>query len=74
MIDWTTAVYSSNVASIGYDKEKSELIVTWKSGRVSVYLGVPEDEAVEISKAPSVGNAVTTEIKPKYPHRYLVGK
>jgi hypothetical protein len=56
---------------IGYDDESEELIVTWNNGRKSAYAGVPEELALELSKAPSVGNMINDEIKPNYAHRYI---
>ena len=34
-------VYSSHVDAVGYDVGKEELHVQWRTGRVSVYHGVP---------------------------------
>lgn len=62
---------SSNVYDVGYDEEKQELYVTWrKSQKKSIYSGVPEELADQVSKAPSVTNMLNSEIKPNYPHRY----
>ena len=48
------------------------LIVTWAKGRkVSEYAGVPEDVAIRLSKAPSVGQMINQEIKGQFPHRYV---
>jgi hypothetical protein len=70
-MSWSKAVYSSNVSEVGYDEETQELLVTWKSGRVSAYAGVPEEVAVELSNAPSVGTMMNSTIKPMYAHRYV---
>ena len=72
MATWTKDVFSSNVASVGYDDETNELIVTWQKGknRVSIYSGVDEETAQALAKAPSVGQMLNMEIKPNYPHRY----
>ena len=70
-MSWSKAVYSSHVTEIGYDEESQELLVTWKSGRVSAYSGVPEDVALELSNAPSVGQMMNSTIKPMYGHRYV---
>ena len=70
-MSWSKAVYSSNVSEVGYDEETQELLVTWKSGRVSAYAGVPEEVAVELSNAPSVGIMMNSTIKPMYSHRYV---
>ena len=68
---WSVPVLSSNVAEVGYDAEVSELVITWKNGRVSAYSGVSEEKALQVSKAASVGQMINQEIKPIYPHRYL---
>lgn len=67
---WSRGVYSSNVSEVGYDPETQELFITWKSGKRSVYADVPEQLADQVSKAPSVGQAVNSEIKPNFSHRY----
>jgi hypothetical protein len=68
---WSKSVASSNVTEIGYDEDTHELLVTWKSGRVSAYAGVPEAIAEELSRAPSVGGMLNSDIKPHYSHRYV---
>jgi hypothetical protein len=70
MPDWTKPVFSSNVNEIGYREEGSEMTVAWSKGRVSVYSGVPEELALQVASAPSVGSILNTEIKPYYSHRY----
>ncbi len=71
MTMWSRPVFSTMVQEIGYDDESQEMIVTWKNGRKSAYSGVPEDVAVELSNAPSVGSMINNEIKNQYPHRYV---
>lgn len=71
MSNWTVQVYSTNVAQVGYDEATKSLIIHWVKGRISAYEGVPEELALELSKAPSVGSMLSTEIKGKFPHRYL---
>lgn len=68
---WSQNVFSSNVSSVGYDGETGELIVRWKSGKKSAYAGVPENVAVQLANAPSVGTMLNQEIKNVYPHRYV---
>ena len=68
---WETPVYSSNVSTVGYDTDSGELIVRWNSGKTSAYAGVPEELALELSKAPSVGQMLNSQIKPIYAHRYV---
>ncbi len=70
MTTWDKPVYSDMVESVGYNDETSELIVAWKKGKVSIYSGVPEELAVQLANAPSVGQMMNSEIKPNYPHRY----
>jgi len=68
---WENSVYSSHVQSIGWDEALGGMIVTWKSGKRSLYIGVTEELADEVSRAPSVGSMIGSEIKPNYEHRYL---
>jgi KTSC domain len=64
-------VYSSAVDRIGYDEGTEELHVRWKrSGRLSIYEGVPAKLADEVMNAPSVGKAVMSSIQPFCGHRY----
>lgn len=68
---WEVSVFSEMASAIGYDVETEDMIVTWRNGKRSAYHGVPEELAVEISKAPSVGTRLNQDIKPIYPHRYV---
>ena len=62
-------VYSSTVERIGY--EDGVLRVEWaKSGKVSLYHGVPEKLANEVMNAPSIGSALRSLIQPGYRHAY----
>lgn len=70
-MSWTQNVFSTMVSEIGYDTDSNELLVTWKNGKRSAYAGVPEEKAVEIANAPSVGQAINQEIKNQYSHRYI---
>lgn len=71
-MSWEKPVYSEMVSAVGYEEEGSTLIITWKkSGRKSAYSGVPEEVAVDLSNAPSVGQMLNSEIKSNYPHRYV---
>ena len=67
---WSKNVYSSNVQEVAYDEEKKELMITWTRGKRSIYSGVPEELAVDLANAPSVGSMLNAEIKNFYPHRY----
>ena len=68
---WEVPVYSEMAQAVGYDAETHDLIITWKNGKRSAYNGVPEDVALDLSKAPSVGSMINSTIKPNYPHRYI---
>jgi len=70
MAEWSKAVYSSNVQEVGYNDETKELLIVWTRGKRSVYSGVPEELAVQLVNAPSVGSMLNAEIKPYYAHRY----
>jgi len=69
-VSWSQNVFSSNVSEVGYDSDTSELLVTWQSGKQSAYKGVPEDVALRLANAPSVGQMINDEIKPYYSHSY----
>lgn len=71
MTTWTRNVFSTMVNEVGWDDETSDLIITWNNGRKSAYSGVPEDVALALSNAPSVGTMLNAEVKPYYKHRYL---
>ena len=63
-------VFSSHVGRVGYDDETGEMLVEWKSGKVSGYAGVSADMVDDIAKSYSVGDRLNNEIKPAFPHRY----
>jgi hypothetical protein len=70
-MSWSQSVFSSMASEIAYDSDTNELLVTWaKSGRVSAYQGVPEDVALRLANAPSVGHMINAEIKPYFSHSY----
>lgn len=70
-MSWNQSVFSSNVESIGFDSNTEELLVTWKSGKVSAYASVPEEVALQCANAPSVGSFLNAQIKNQYSHRYV---
>ena len=70
-MSWSKSVFSSNVQEVGYDDESGSLLITWNTGKRSAYAGVPEDLAVQVSKAASVGSFLNSDIKPFYSHRYV---
>lgn len=70
-MSWSQSVFSSVVSEVGFDSDTGELLITWsKSGKVSAYQGVPEDVALRVANAPSVGTMLNSEIKPYYGHSY----
>lgn len=69
---WWRNVLSEMVSEVGYDDERQMLLVKWRrGGRVSGYADVPESLADELSRAPSVGSMLNSEVKPYYRHRYV---
>lgn len=70
-MSWSRSVFSSMVQEVGYDEQTKDLIVTWRNGKKSAYAGVPEEVAIDLSNAPSVGQMINMEIKNRYPHRYV---
>ena len=72
MMSWSVSVYSSMVSEVGWDSDSNEILVTWaRSGKRSAYAGADESVALELSKAPSVGQMIHQEIRPYYAHRYV---
>jgi hypothetical protein len=69
-MSWSRSVFSTMVQEIAYDDSTQEMAVTWNNGRTSIYSDVPEDVALGVANAPSVGQAMNSEIKPNYDHRY----
>lgn len=61
-------VFSSTVNEIGYDEEAKELVVAFKNGTYA-YSGVDPATADSVIRAPSVGSAIHSEIKGKFPTR-----
>jgi KTSC domain len=70
-MSWTKNVFSTMVQEIGYDSDKEEMTVVWNNGRQSAYSGVPEDVALDVAHAASVGAAMNSMIKGQYGHRYI---
>lgn len=61
------SVVSSNIESIGYDKENEVMQVEFKYGAIYNYFDVPEKTFKDLINAESVGNAFS---KIKYRYRY----
>ena len=70
-MSWNKAVFSSMVTNVGYDDETKEMTVTFTNGKTAAYKGVPEEKALELSTAPSVGSMLNAEIKGQYSFRYV---
>lgn len=70
-MSWEQNVFSSNVQTVAYDSEAGEMVVTFNSGRVYAYEGVPEEVANDLSKTASVGQMLNSEIKGVYNFRRI---
>ena len=66
----TRDVYSSHVNTVAYNDETQEMMVTWDSGKTSIYSGVPPQHFDGATHSWSVGKYLHEHIKPTYPHRY----
>ena len=64
-------VTSSNLKSIGYDKDKSILEIEFNTGRVYQYDGVPEDIYQDLMDAGSHGGYFHGHIKDKFHTRKI---
>lgn len=64
-------IESSNINSIGYDKERSTLEIEFASGSLFQYYDVPESIYREISNSPSTGLYFHKNIKNKYKYSHL---
>lgn len=62
-------VSSSNIASIGY--ESGTLYVSFNSGGLYTYLGVPESVYLALMSASSHGSYLARHIKGIYPYRRI---
>lgn len=70
-MSWNKSVFSTMCTNVGYDPETKEMTVTFTNGKTVAYSGVPEDVALQLSTAPSVGTMLHEQIKGQYPFRYL---
>ena len=66
----THHVHSTNIQSVSHDPDTQEMSVLWKSGRTSIYDGVPNDIADQVRRSSSVTQAVREMVIPFYHHRY----
>jgi KTSC domain-containing protein len=62
---------SSQILSIGYDKEKQILEVEFSSGGIYDYSGVPESVYEEFIHAESLGSFIATRIRGAYEFKRL---
>ena len=56
-------VVSSNIATIGFDKEKKRLCVQFQNGKCYEYTGVPLETYVDLMTAESQGKSFNALIK-----------
>jgi len=61
-----TVVESSSVRSIGYDPATFELEIEFNSGRAYRYQQVPPAAYRLLLRAPSIGEFVNKQIKPRF--------
>lgn len=66
---WTRPVFSERAQEVSYDDETQEMTVVWRNGKSTVYFGVPENMALDLSKAPSVGSMINSDFTGKFRHR-----
>ncbi len=64
-VEWNL-VESSNITAIGYDEEKRELRVQFKSGAEYIYSDVPQDVVQAFLAAESKGKYLNEHIKGVY--------
>lgn len=70
-MSWNKSVFSTMVTNVGYDDEAKEMTVTFTSGKTCAYSGVPEDLALQLSTAPSVGTMFNEQVKGHFSFRYV---
>lgn len=64
-------VSSSNIESIGYDKQNEQVYVRFLNGSLYVYKGVPLHEFVNLRDAPSLGSYLHRNYKNVYPYERI---
>lgn len=70
-MSWNKQVFSSMVSNVGYDTDANEMTITFVNGKTAAFAGVPEELALELSVAPSVGTMFNSQIKGQYSFRYV---
>lgn len=56
-------VVSSNIATVGYDKDKKRLCVQFQTGKCYEYTGVDSETFIKLITAKSTGKALNEHIK-----------
>ena len=71
-VQWVN-VFSSNINRVGYDDDGGVLLVECgTSGKTSAYgPGVPPELFDTVTKNWSVTEAINSEVKPNYGHKYV---
>lgn len=64
-------VSSSNIESIGYDKQNEQVYVRFLNGSLYVYKGVPLHEFENLRDAPSLGSYLHRNYKNVYPYERI---
>jgi len=62
-------VASSNIASVGYDKEAHILEIEFHHGAIYQYVDVPEKVYEELMSSPSQGAYFKNELKDKFKYQ-----
>lgn len=70
-MSWTKAVYSGRAQEVSYNPDSNEMTVLWRNGRSTVYFDVPEEMALDLSNAPSVGSMINSDFTGKFRHRNI---
>lgn len=60
-------VQSDSIRSIDYDAETRVMTVTFKTGGVYEYAGVPANVVSAMTSAPSVGRAFRETVRDRFP-------
>lgn len=68
-----TKVRSSNLASVGYDKENQILEIEFQSRDIYQYSGVPEEIYQQLMRASSKGQFFISRIRDRYQTRKIRG-
>lgn len=67
-------VFSSHIEQVGYDPERMELQVVYRTGKSAIYFGVPPNIGRDVVDAPSIGDAMHQLVRGKYRFRYVEQK